>query len=173
VTSRAHAQTAYFSVEGEFSTAGDELDLLFLLEPAVSSPTTMRFETFASSGGTNAVGDTIADGPGDSVLRLINSAGNTIAEDDDRSFLSRDSLIGFGEGDTPLPSPLGVGNYRLNLADFDDDTDPYAVDLVAPADACCCCQFNATLPFRGSSIHWRLAPPVEEVIRLPFSTSPA
>lgn len=134
VPGTAAAQQAYFSFEGDFGTAGDELDFLFALDPAVSSPATMRFETFASSGGTNAAGNAIADGPGDSVLRLLNSSGVLIAEDDDRAVLSRDALISFSDGDTPLPSPLGVDNYRLNLSDFDDDTDPYAVDLVAPVD---------------------------------------
>lgn len=131
----AFGQTAYFSVAGDFGTAGDELEVLFNLTRSVSDSETLRFETFASSGGTNAAGNMIADGPGDSVLRLLDSSGVLVAEDDDRSLFSRDALIGFNDGDTPLPSLLGADNYRLQLSDFDDDTDPFALDVVGPADA--------------------------------------
>jgi len=118
------AQTAYFSITGEFSTAGDELDFGFNLSRSVISGEALGFSTYASSGGINEAGDTIADGPGDSELMLFNAGGTLIAEDDDDGAFSRDSLITFTEGDTPLPSPLTAQSYRLNLSDFDDDADP-------------------------------------------------
>ncbi len=141
----ALGQDAYFSLEGDFNAVGDQHDFFFNLSRSVDSRETLRFQTFAHQGGTNAAGDAIAAGGIDSILALHDSGDNPHGINDDFDTVNhgRDSLLswpGFapnpGGNDTPLnPDPLPAASYRLELAAFAGDTGPWAVDLVGPANA--------------------------------------
>ena len=131
--------SAYFSFEGDINTVGDEVDFNVGLTRSVSSLDDLRFVTYASSGGTNAAGDTIGGGGGgiDSVLQFFDSLDNSRGYNDDH--LSLDSLVSWSTvqiNGTPLnPDPLASGDYRLNLHEFgNNQTGAFAVDLIGPAD---------------------------------------
>lgn len=128
----AIGQSAYFSLEGEFNAPGDQHNFYFDLTRPVGSSEVLRFETLASSGGTNAAGDTILPGGIDSVLQLFDS-GNTPHGSDDDGGSGVDSLLTWPK---TTPDPLPVDSYRLNLHEFaNDDPGDWALDLVGPADA--------------------------------------
>lgn len=143
----AFGQTAYYSLEGDFATVGDELDVFFNLQRSVDSDEVLRFETFANSGGTNAAGDLIDGGGIDSIIELFDSSDASRGINDDHSFpdQGRDSLLSWSN--VPLlgpagpavflnPDPLTAGGYRLNQSDFDPNAvGPWAIDLQGPADA--------------------------------------
>ena len=134
----AMAQTAYFSLRGNFNTAGDQHDLNFNLARTVSDTEDVRFITFARSGGINAAGDTIPANPTgiDSVLDLTDSTLFQHGFNDDASGL--DSLISWSQpsGIALNPNPLPIEAYRLNMFEYNNDAaGAWAVDLVAPADA--------------------------------------
>ena len=59
----AVGQTAYFSLQGSFPAAEDRHDFNLALSRPVSNAETLRFQTFARSGGTNAAGDSIPPSP--------------------------------------------------------------------------------------------------------------
>ena len=134
VTLQAHAQTAFFSLEGNFNIEGDQIGFDISLSRQVDFDELISFETFASDGGTNSAGDVILDGGGDSELSVRNGSG-TIAADDDSSVGRFDSLLTMSEGDSPLPSPFPSGRYVVGVTDFDDEADPFAVDFLGPANA--------------------------------------
>ncbi len=67
----AMGQSAYFSLEGDFTINADKHDFLFDLTRSVGSGEDLRFRTYHFSGGTNAAGDTIALGSFDSILELV------------------------------------------------------------------------------------------------------
>jgi T5SS/PEP-CTERM-associated repeat protein len=134
--------TAYFSLVGNFATAGDQHDFYFDLTRPVGSAEVLRFETFANGGGVNAAGDTIPAGGIDSVLELFDSAAAQRGRDDDGSFTPGfDSLLswpGVAQSDlVPLNTdPLPADTYRLNLMEYqNNDPGAWALDLVGPADA--------------------------------------
>jgi hypothetical protein len=139
-TSAARGQTAYFSLQGNFATAGDKEDYGFNLSRSVSNAETLRFQTFARAGGTNAAGDVITGSSSgiDSVLQVFDGANASRGLNDDQVPGSNlDSLVTWTQAaGTPLnPSPLPAGNYRLNQTAFSTGTGNWAVDLVGPADA--------------------------------------
>src|SRR3954469_288497 len=76
LASSAHgADSSYLSLTGTFDAAtGSKQDIAFYL----GGTTTMTFRTWASSGGVNAAGATIAPGGIDSVLELFSGAGATL-----------------------------------------------------------------------------------------------
>lgn len=135
------AQDAYISLVGEFLSAGDQHDFLFDLERSVGSGETLRFETFANGGGTNAAGDLIQSGGIDSVLELFDGGGMSHGINDDGSpNPGLDSLLSWpgvaDSGGSILTDPLPAGSYRLNLSEFGNNAaGVWAVDLVGPADA--------------------------------------
>ncbi|MEZ6191527.1 MAG: PEP-CTERM sorting domain-containing protein [Phycisphaerales bacterium] len=130
--------TAYFSLEGDVVTAGDQLDFNFDLSRSVDGSENLGFRTWASGGGTNAAGDAIASGGIDSVLELFD-AGNASRGFNDDAF-GLDSYLTWSPiqtNGTPLnPDPLTAGGYRLHLNEFNNDqAGAWALDLVGPADA--------------------------------------
>ena len=137
---RAMGQTAYFSLEGDVVAAGDQLDFNLDLTRDVSSSEALSFVTWASSGGTNSAGDTIASGGIDSVLELFDAVNATRGYSDDEAGYGLDSLISWSSlqaNGIPLnPDPLAAGTYRLHLNEYNNDgTGAWAQDLVGPADA--------------------------------------
>ena len=68
-------------------------------------------------------------------FRFIDGNNTLIAEDDDGADRRFDARISRTQGDTPLPNTLVAGNYFLGLSDIDGDADPFAVDLIGPANA--------------------------------------
>ena len=142
----AAAGTAYISLVGDFPTAGDQHNFYFDLTRPVSSAEVLRFQTFASGGGTNAAGDDISPPGIDSIVQLFDSlnASRGINDDYDTVNHAADSLLswpGFtphpAGANTPLnPDPLPSGSYRLNLSEYGNDTPGHwALDLVGPDDA--------------------------------------
>ncbi|MCA9233139.1 MAG: DVUA0089 family protein, partial [Planctomycetales bacterium] len=79
----ARAQDAYISMFGVFHNPGDQHDFTFDLNRSVSSSETLRFQTFAYAGGTNAAGTTFPGGGIDSVLQLFDSGGAPHGVNDD------------------------------------------------------------------------------------------
>lgn len=134
------AGSAYFSIEGDINTAGDQYDFFFDTSRAINSFEVVRFETFTHAGGINAAGDTIASSNFDSELNLFDGLGGQIAQDDE-SGPDFDALITWAVNQpfgTSLPAPLPSDSYRLNLrkyANLGNNTGPFAVDLVGPTDA--------------------------------------
>ena len=135
----AFGQTAYFSLEGDINAVGDQYDFTFDLTRSVGSSEVLRFENFASSGGTNSAGDIIALGGMDSELELFDIGDISRGYNDDAiSFDAKLSWAGvFAGEDTPLnPDPLAADSYRLHLNEFSNNQiGAFALDMVGPADA--------------------------------------
>ena len=134
----ALGQQAYFSLQGDFPTVGDELDLNFDLF-FVDNSEVLKFETHSYSGGTNAAGDVIAANGFDSNLELFDGIGGSRGQNDYIVSGDLDALLTWAPiqtTGTPLnPSPLPPDNYRLNLRPFTSTvTSPWSLDLVGPAN---------------------------------------
>ena len=131
-----HAQTAYFSLEGDIVAAGDEINFGIDLTRSVGSSENLLFLTYTYAGGTNYAGDTITASSFDSDLHFYDGL-SVLHGQDDQSGPGFDALLSWTVGDTPLnPDPLLAGHYRLNLQEYmNNNTGPWAVDMVGPADA--------------------------------------
>src|SRR4051794_169246 len=99
----AAGQSAYFSVTGSLNDPSQSVSFAFN-NPATSN---LTLRTFASAGGTNAAGQTIASGGIDSILTLYDSTFTQIAQNDEISIVSHDSRI-TRIGQAP-------GNYLLTM----------------------------------------------------------
>jgi len=138
----AVAEEAYFSVKGQITSARGIHQMFFGLDRPVGSSENLRFQTYTGSGGTNAAGDVITASGFDSVLDLFSAgAGGIVVQNDDGS-TGRDSLLSWpgvasNGADVLSPDPLpALNGYRLTVSDFgNDNTGPWAVDLIGPADA--------------------------------------
>ncbi|MEM9353442.1 MAG: hypothetical protein AAGA92_10555 [Planctomycetota bacterium] len=142
-------QTAYYSLEGNFTASSNQVNLPFNLSSPVSSSETLRFQTYANAGGVNAAGNTIVTGGIDSLLVLAENgpSSNILGSNFDWDTVSNggDSLLSWANvplpnpqgANTPInPDPLPAGNYRVNLqSESSASTGPWALDLLAPASA--------------------------------------
>ena len=153
------AQAAYFSTQGDFTVAGPTAlqDFYFDLTRPVTSAETFRFETFSSRGTTpNAAGDTSPTSFfGFDSLLTLNAPGGAGggSNDDGAAGNNLDSLLSWpglaDSGGNLGAGPLVAGNdYRLQLTEFNDETGPWGVDLVGPADALVFRDFD---PFSGAA----------------------
>ncbi len=157
----ASAQTAYFSLEGDFNTAGDQLDFSVDVNWGnVSSADDLGFQTLADNGGTNRAGDTVASGGIDSILELLNSftPGDSYGINDDYDSINvgLDSFLTW-PGNTPNPAganvpldendlPPGGGDFVRMTTFNNNGTGTWALDLFGPAtDFALGDMFNSTL----------------------------
>jgi T5SS/PEP-CTERM-associated repeat protein len=142
--SLSFGQTAYFSAQGDF-TAGSSLQDFFInTSRLITSSETLRFETFSSRGTANAAGDTsptIAHNF-DSNLTLTNQFGGAgpFSNDDGAAPGFLDSNLTWASPSAPnnggnLGTSLSSSLFRLRLNEFDNETGPWGVDLVGPANA--------------------------------------
>ncbi|MEM6852876.1 MAG: PEP-CTERM sorting domain-containing protein [Planctomycetota bacterium] len=138
----AAADEAYFSVEGQITAALGQHQVFFDLDRPVGSGENLLFQTFTHSGGTNAAGDTITASGFDSVLDLFNAGGGGVVASNDDGAGGSDALLSWpgvapAGGGVLSPDPLpALADYRLTVSDFgSNNTGPWAVDVVGPADA--------------------------------------
>jgi hypothetical protein len=146
-TSSSQAGNAYWSLEGWFPDGNEMQTFFFDVSPGteITSAEPFSLRTLHYGGGTNVAGDMINPGGFDSVLRLYDAAagGTMIGENDDYLGNCCDSQITWNTAppeDPPngLTSPLGAGDYRLELKSFyghlNNRQPHWAVDLIGPAE---------------------------------------
>jgi hypothetical protein len=135
--SGASAQAVYFSATGTFAAANGQFEDFNFTLPGTLSTT---LKTLAWSGGTNAAGQTVAAGGIDSILSLYNGSGTLLYSNDDANdgnASTRDSVLSpTGTGSSLIP-PLGAGNYRLRMTNFQSSIGDghWATDLTVPASS--------------------------------------
>ena len=149
VVQPASAQDAWWSLEGDFQNAEDEVTVHFDLAAPVDTTGAFWLRTFGHSGGVNAVGDTILGAPGspvgfDPIVSLygLTASGEVLHGRNDDGFASpsRDAWLTWpgvaAGGGSITTDPLPLGDYRAELTAFEADypgvMSPWAMDLYGP-----------------------------------------
>jgi len=107
-----NAATISFSYFGQLQTDADEGIISFTL----NEPAMVTLRTLSYDGGTNAAGDTVADGGFDPFITLSGVSGNFIAYNDDG-----------GGFDSFLSIFLDVGNYMVIVRQYLPDGGPSCI----------------------------------------------
>jgi hypothetical protein len=116
-------QSAYFSLEGDVNTVGDQFDFLYDQSRSVGSAEDLRFLTFTHSGGTNAAGDIIAASSYNSFLQLFDGL-DALRGQNSADGPGLDALLswpGITAGNPLNPDPLPADSYRLHHEEFNNN----------------------------------------------------
>ena len=106
-----------FSFTGTFVDDND----VQLFNFSVAAPSNVTLRTWSYAGGTNAAGNSIAQGGFDPILALFDSAGNFIAQNDDGGcgIVANDSATNQC-WDTFLQAALAAGSYAVTVMQYDN-----------------------------------------------------
>ncbi|MEM7682850.1 MAG: dockerin type I domain-containing protein [Planctomycetota bacterium] len=130
--------SAYFSIEGDYATAGGRLGADIELLGDVSAIDEVAIISYGHSGGVNRAGDLVTATSIDSVADLDSAALGFAATNDDGGPGLDPFLTWPGSGQTGGDlgaGPLRAGDYDFTLREFNDnDTGAFAVDIVGPSD---------------------------------------
>ena len=106
-----------FSFTGTFVDDND----VQLFNFSVAAPSNVTLRTWSYAGGTNAAGNSIAQGGFDPILALFDSAGNFIAQNDDGGcgIVANNSATNQC-WDTFLQAALAAGSYAVTVMQYDN-----------------------------------------------------